>query len=574
MQKLSSSFEKFSSVEIPTPDLDEIRSEYESLSKRLMGAKDADEAIGAIKDFFDLEDQMETIFAMIYIRHSIDTTDEKYQALTRLSDSIQPKVSSYSVAFSNAILESGYLPQIEKRFGKLWIDEIRLQKKTFSPEIIPLLQKENQLTSEYGELTGGAQVEFQGNFYSLAQMGKFMHSDDRSIRSQASEKYWGWYSDNDDRIGGIYDDMVKVRTQIAKALGYRDFVGLGYDRMGRLDWDVNDIDTYREQVREFVVPLAQKIRDEQEKRLGFGALTKYYDFDIFYQGGNPKPLGAPEELVAKAQRMYDSMDSTTAGAFFRKMNEKGMFDLVAKKGKEGGGYEYYLPALKMPFIFSNFNGTSDDVDTLTHEFGHALQAYLGSDQEVPAYRSSTAEIDETHSMSMEFLTYPFMDLFFGKQTEEYRYMHLAEAITFIPYGTIVDAFQEYVYSHPEISHKERKAYWRKLELEFLPYRQSFASNEFLASGGFFERQAHIFENPFYYVDYTISEVLALEFFIMSLDDPKAAYDKYLAFASLGGTLPYKALLKKTHMDNPMVPPTLKRVTGKIAQYLDRHLPKD
>ncbi len=572
MQKFTADFNTFTAVEVQAPDISELQKEFEKISQQLVTAEKPDAAIAAIEEAFRFEDQVYTGFDIIYIRHSIDTLDPKYKALNDLVDQIGPRFNGFDTAFGNAVLDSKFLPEIEKHFGSLWLAQLRQAKKTFRPEIIPLLQKENELVSEYGSLTGGAQLEFRGKVYSISGMGKFTKDRDRATRKSASALVWKWYADNDAKIGAIYSDMIKVRTEIAHKLGYDNFIGLAYDRMGRLDWGPTDIHAYREQVRKYIVPLAQKLREAQKKRLGFGSDTQYYDYGIFYKEGDPVPRGNPAELMDKAQVMYDTMDKRTAGRYFATMRSKGMFDLEAKPGKQGGGYESYIPGLKLPFIFSNFNGTSDDVDVLTHEFGHALQACLGADQEVPNYRTPTSECAEMHSMSMEFLTYPYMDLFFGTDADRYRYMHLAEAITFIPYGTIVDAFQEYVYANPDLTHEERKAYWRKLELDYLPYRQSFEGNAFLASGGFFERQGHIFEVPFYYVDYTISQVVSLEFFVWSLKDHAAAYDKYLAFSSLGGTLPFKALLKKAQIPNPMVPPTMAETAAAIESYLEKSNP--
>ena len=278
------------------------------------------------------------------------------------------------------------------------------------------------------------------------------------------------------------------------------------------------------------------------------------------------------ELVADAKKMYAELSPITS-KYFDFMVDHNCLDLVAKPGKSGGGYMTYIPSLGTSFIFANFSGVSGDVDTLTHEFGHSLQGFLGGDQVVPNYRNPGLECCEMHSMSMEYLTYPWMNLFFKQDTDKYKYQHLCDAITFIPYGCIVDGFQTYVYEHPEISHKERKAYFRALEKEYLPYRH-YDGNEFLESGGYWERQHHIFENPLYYLDYTIAQVVSLEFFFESLENREKAFDKYINFCKLAGTLPFRKLLKKAGIKNPMDDDTLKDVAEEVMEYLKRFNPKE
>lgn len=571
MSNLSPDYKNFKDLVVEAPNADAIKAKAKANQDALAHAKTASEAIQAIRDHFALSDAIYSDYDVAYIRHSIDTNDAFYQKLTDIYNDLLPELNGYDTDFGNAVLASPFKPEIEKAFGSLWLQMLSQAKKTFSPAIVPLLQKENALSTEYGNLTGKGTLTFEGKTYSLEGLGKFRESLNREERKAADDLYWAWFRQHDEQIGALYGEMIHTRNAIAKALGYDNFVGLAYDRMGRLDWDVNDIHAYRKQVKEDVVPLCRGIWEDQRHRLGYSESDILpSDYNIFFKEGNPAPKGTPDALMDKAQAMYDDMDPNIAGPFFRLMRQKGMFDLLAKKGKQGGGYESYVPALKMPFIFSNFNGTYGDVDVLTHEFGHALQAYLGRDIEVPAYRSPTAESCEMHSMSMEFLAHPYMESFFGSDADRYRYLHVAHALTFIPYGTIVDAFQEHAYSHEEETHAQRKAYWRQLEKDYLPYTSCYDKNAFLASGGKWERQHHIFEIPFYYVDYTISQVVSLEFFAWSLKDPKAAYEKYIAFSRLGGTLSYKSLMAKAGIPNPMVPPTLKDTANAMADWLSAH----
>jgi M3 family oligoendopeptidase len=566
MQHFNSDFDQLKDIEIETPDKDEIINQILKLDDRLVHSSTAKEALEVIYEYFSFHDDFSTIISLVNFHHTINTADEKYNKLQDLLDEILPSIEEAINKIGTDIYESPFKPELEKDLGHLYFEQVKLSNKTFSSEIIDDLVEENKEVSSYVKLLASAKIEFEGKTYSLSQMGQFTTSLNRTTRIAASKKTMEFFETNDEKIGAIYDSMIKTRNRIAKKLGYDDFVQLGYDRMGRLDWNKDDAKEYRERILKYLVPLSIEIHKAQKDRLGYGDDTRSCDYNIFYKSGNPKPKGTPDDLIDAAKKMYGEL-SPVASKYFNFMVDHGCMDILAKENKAGGGYMDYIPSLKTSLIFSNFNGTSGDVDVLTHEFGHALQGFLGAEEtDVPAYRCPGMECAEMHSMSMEYLTYPWMHLFFKEDTDKYLYMHLCDAITFIPYGCIVDGFQTYCYEHPEMTHQERKAYWRKLELEYLPHRE-YKDSPFLASGGYWERQAHIFENPLYYLDYTIAQVVSLEFFIESQEDHKKAFDKYLAFDRLGGKYPFRELLKKAGIRNPLDGDTLKDVSNHIFEYL-------
>lgn len=567
MQHFSPEFKYLEDVELETPDKEDILLQAHAIDEKLKEAKTAQEAISSVREYFTFQDDIHTMASLIYIRHTIDTRDKRYDELNNLLNEISPEIDEATNQIDNDILNSPFRKELEERFSDLLFRQMELSNKTFSSEIIPDLVEENRLSTEYVNLISSAMIEFHGKSYSIPQMGKFTTSMDREERKEASQLVWKFYADNDERIGDIYDRMIKVRTRIARKLEYKDFVQLGYDRMGRLDWNEEDARIYKEKILKYIVPLSESIKKEQRERLGYEEEHRYYDDVIFYKSGNPKPKGDIEHLVNAAKEMYSQLDPV-ANHYFDFMVEHHCMDLAAKPGKAGGGYMDYIAGLKTAFIFSNSNGTSGDVDTLTHEFGHALQGFLGGEEEVPSYRTPGVECCEMHSMSMEFLTYPWMELFFREDANKYRYQHLADAITFIPYGAIVDQFQTYCYKNPDLTHKERKAYWRELEKEYLPSKD-YTGNDFLESGGYWMRQHHIFENPLYYLDYTIAQIVALEFFRDSRADRKKALEKYLAFDRLAGKYPFRTLLEKASIENPMDGNTLKEVSQDVMVYLSQ-----
>lgn len=572
IQHFSPDFVHLEDVKVYALDQKEIIDKINGLDERRKKAENGQEAVALVKEYFALEDDIQTARCLINIRYTINTKDEYYHRLYDERNQILPQIQEATNRFDKDFYSSPFRKELVEAFGQLYFDQVALGRKTFSPEIINDLVEENKLVREYTDLLSSGIIEFRGEKYSIPQMGKFTTSLDRETRKEASQLVWDFYAKNDEKIGRIYDQRVHVRDRRAKKLGFKNYLPLGYARRGRLDWNEDDAKEYRRKILEEVVPLSNRIRAAQKERLGYKEDTRFYDYSIFYKSGNPTPKGTEEELLAAASQRYNEL-SPVAGKYFDFMVSHHCLDLLAKPGKAGGGYREYIPGLKTSFIFANFNGTSDDVDTLTHEFGHSLQGFLGGERLVPNYRCPGRECAERHSRSREYLTYPYRKLFFKEDEEKYRYQHLCDAITFIPYGCIVDAFQAHVYENPDRTWKERKAYWRSLEKEYLPYRE-YPDNAFLQSGGYFYRQGHIFQNPLYYLDYTIAQVVALEFFSESLRDPKKTFDKYLAFCRLGGTLPFRKLLAKAGIENPMDGDTLKDVRQSIWSYLGTFHPND
>ncbi|MEZ4691878.1 MAG: M3 family oligoendopeptidase, partial [Ignavibacteria bacterium] len=296
----------------------------------------------------------------------------------------------------------------------------------------------------------------------------FIESSDREVRKNANSARWKFYEDNEKQFDRIYDDLVKVRTQMAKKLGYKDFIDMAYDRHRRTGYNRDDVQNFRDSVKEYIVPVAEEIKDAQKKRLGYDDLH-YYDLNLIFKSGNAFPKGSPEWINDKAKIMYSELSPDTK-VFFEFMSDHGLMDLDNRNGKQGGGYCTFIPDYKSPFIFSNMNGTSHDVTVLTHEAGHAFQAFESRNFEVPEYTSPTLEACEIHSMSMEFITWPWMSLFFEDDTAKFLFTHLTGRVLFIPYGVTVDEFQHAVYENPDMTPDERKKVWREIEKKYTPYK--------------------------------------------------------------------------------------------------------
>lgn len=554
---------KFNDFPYKRQELDEVGLKFQEFISEFNKTSNAKEQINIINEVFKLQDDVSTHVTIASIRNSINTKDEFYDQEMKYYDEKGPVLSNYMNAFSKLIYNSKFKKELIKEFGKHMFDQIELSLKTFDEKIIPLLIEENKLSREYSNLIAAAQIEFEGKIYNLSQMTPFTKSIDRKRRQEAQLAVSGFFESKEHEIDDIYDKLVKLRNEIALVLGYDNFVQLGYDRMGRTDYDYKDVERYREQIKKEVVPAVVELNKRKQKRLNVDKL-KSYD-TISFLSGDPQPKGTKDELVKAAQKMYHEMSQET-DEFFTFMVKHELFDLESKAGKSGGGYCTFIPKYEAPFIFANFNGTSGDVDVLTHEAGHAFQIF-SSKNNIPTQRWPGMESAEIHSMSMEFFAWPWMKLFFKEDTEKYYFTHLASAISFLPYGALVDEFQYEVYSNPNYTPKQRKELWRKLERIYIPDKD-YSDDEMLEKGTYWYRQGHIFGSPFYYIDYTLAQVCAFQYWHRSRTDKKSAWESYYHLCTLGGTKGFIGLLKEAGLDSPFVDGTIKKTLIPLMEYIN------
>ncbi|MUG86279.1 M3 family oligoendopeptidase [Paenibacillus timonensis] len=557
---------KFSEYRYERPDVQDFRQRFKELLDAFAAADTYEEQGRIMREINQLRSGFDSMQEIASTRHTIDTNDEFYQAEQDFYDENNPIVQEFISDYYRALIGSKFRAELEQQWGRQLFQIAELSLKTFSPEVIEDLKRENRLTTEYAKLIASARIPFEGEERNLSQLVPFQQSTDREIRKRAAEAAYGFLAEHEDELDRIYDELVQVRTKIAKKLGYRNFVELGYARLSRTDYDAEKVANFRNQVQEHIVPVATKLKERQKNRIDVEQLL-YYDESFSFKSGNATPKGDPEWIVKNGAKMYTELSSET-DEFFSFMTENELMDLVAKPGKRSGGYCTFISEYKAPFIFSNFNGTSGDIDVLTHEAGHAFQMYESRGFEVPEYQFPTLEACEIHSMSMEFFTWPWMDLFFEEQADKYRFDHLASALIFIPYGVAVDEFQHYVYEHPEVTPAERKQTWREIERKYVPYR-NYADNDYLERGGFWHRQGHIFNSPFYYIDYTLAQICAFQFWKKMHEDREAAWADYLLLCRQGGSRSFTDLVEIAGLISPFEDGCVTSVIGTIEVWLNR-----
>ena len=556
---------KFSELKYEHLDYEKLREEFEEKLGRLKNAKGLKEYLDVFKEINVFRGHISSMKELCSIRHTINTADEYYDRENQYWDETMPRLQKYEVEFGKILLRSPYRKYagIPEALYKTFENTL----KSFDEAIIEDLQKENILISEYGKLKASARIEFESKIYNLASIVPLMNDHDREVRKKATKAYTDFFAENETKFDEIYDKLVHLRDEMAKKLGYENYIPLGYIRMNRLDYDRQMVKNYRDQVIKDIVPLSVELKKRQAQRIGVDKL-EYHDTGYSFRSGNPLPHGDLDELVDAALKMYSEMSQET-GEFFKMMVEEELFDLPTRENKEMGGYCTGIYDYKVPFIFSNANGTAKDVDTLTHEAGHAFQAYCSfKNVDIPDLSFPTMEAAEIDSMSMEFFAHPWSELFFKEDADKYRYHHIESAINFLPYGCLVDHFQHEVYDHPDMTPEERKACFRRLEKIYKP-DIDYRDYDIFERGGYFFMQGHIFQAPFYYIDYTLAQVCALQFFIRMLDKDEDFWNDYLHICSIGGTKSFVEIVKDAHLKVPFEEGCLKEVASRIKEELDK-----
>ena len=539
---------QFQDMPYKRPDAEALKAALENAIRKLQDAGTYEEARKAYFDLQEEEIRSHTLGSICHVRNTIDTTDAFYEEETRAIREAGAALIPLRKAYQQALADSPYRADFEAEFGPQLMRLVDASLKTTDERIIPDVIREGELSQAYQKDSAVASTEFRGekcNFYGLL---KHMESTDREERREAFLAWAALYDSISGKLDAQYDELVHLRDGMAKKLGYGSYTELAYLQRRRFDYTAEDAAAFRRQIKEIITPAVAEIRKRQEKKLGIEKLH-YYDEALIFPEGNADPIGTMEELVSKAQRMYREMSPET-GEFFDFMVQYRLFDLETKPGKRMGGYMTRFPGYKAPFIFSNFNGTSADVDVLTHEAGHAFQGYLAMRSiPVSALSGSTSEINEIHSMSMEHFAYPWMDSFFGEKSEDYITGHLIGALAVLPYMACVDEFQHRVYEKPDMSAKERRTCWREIEKNYMPWRD-YDGEEFLEGGGFWMQKQHIFLYPFYYIDYALAQMGAFHFYGLMKTDRQKAWNDYLKLCRAGGTKGYFELLELAGIPNP------------------------
>ncbi len=552
---------RFDSIVEPTPTQADLAARYATIGASLDGGDRA----GALAEWDMLRRGYDTWSALVHLRFAQDTTDATARAARDYADTLAPEAADLEIALKHRLLADPDRAGLARLVGdhalRLWDTDIT----TFDPAIKPDLEEEARVSARYTELLASAKLAISGQTVNLAGLGPYAQDPDRDTRYRAEQTRWNFFTEHAAALDDFYDQLVRIRHGMARKLGFATYTQLGYRRMRRVDYGPEDVARYREQVATHVVPLVGRLLEARRAENGWDRL-QFWDEALIDPAGNPKPAGDHDTLVARAQDMFEGMDQRLA-AFYALMTQGGFLDLKNRPGKAGGGFCTSFPTVGVPFIFANFNGTHDDIGVFTHEMGHAFQNWQSRDQPGVDYLWPTMEAAEIHSMGLEFLSYPRIGQLVGEAAaDRFRRMHLIGALAFLPYGVCVDHFQHEVYGNPDATPADRHAMWRRLERIYMPWAD-YGDLAFLNKGGRWQAKPHIYGSPFYYIDYTLAQCCAMQFWVRSRQDYDGALEAYVQLCGRGGSAPFQDLVRSAGLVSPFADGALANVVREAALVL-------
>lgn len=557
---------KFSEYPYKRPDIELLKAQLLECVRKIETANDVETAIAACDRSYALTDDAMSMGSIAYVRNTVNTADPFYDAEREWFDEASAELSEVTNALNIALLDSPLRPQLEEHYGKLMFTNMEIARRSFTPEMIHLMQEANKLESRYQKLYASMTVEFDGKTMPLPMLGAYKESPDRAVRRAAFEAEGRTFDAHREELDEIFDKLVKNRNAQGRLVGYDNYIQLGYDRLGRNCYGKEELAAFREQIACDLVPIIAEVKEAQRKRIGVDCLC-IYDDKYRFPDGNAKPVGTADEILASGKAMYQALSPETK-EFIEFMFDGELFDVLSRNGKAPGGYCTSFSTHKAPFIFSNFNGTSDDVDVLTHEAGHAFAAYraLRNPKVHPAYESPTMEACECHSMSMEFLTQDFHKNFFGDATAKYELQHCEDSLDFIPYGCMIDEFQHRMYENENLTPDERNAVWEELEHKYRPWLD-MDGLPFYGRYSHWQWKLHVYLHPLYYIDYCMAQTVAFQIWTLSMKDREAAWKKYLAFVDAAGTKTFADLCRSADLRVPYEEGTMKDIGSGIRDWL-------
>jgi len=557
---------KYSEYPYERIDLDKFKNKIELMINDFSNAESAEKQIKIIQKYQEIQKKYHSFGSIAHLNYARNTKDKKAIEENKFYNEVGPEVAAIDNKFTKAINSSKFKKNLLEKFGDHYFELISMELRSFDSKLVKLMKEENELRNNYRSLLAGAEIEYKGETLNLTGLSPYMQDTDRKTRKEAYTLMNDFFKKNEQELDSIFDKLVKLRNEKAKILKFDNFIPLGYLNMNRSDYGSVEVSEYRKQIVRHIVPLVNKINQKRKDILGYNEMFVYDT--LYFKEGNPKPKGGVEFQVQQAKTMYSELSEETKD-FFNMMIDEELMDLDNRAGKSGGGFCTSFPSLERPYIFANFNGTDHDVTVLTHEAGHAFQCYQSRKQPINRYLWPTYEACEIHSMSMEFLTWDWMHLFFKEDTEKFLFKHIAGSLAFLPYGALVDHFQHWVYENPNATAKERKSQWLELEKIYQPGK-NYDDLDFLKNGGFWQKQAHIFEMPFYYIDYTLAQVCAFQFWIRMQEDKESAWKDYLNLCKAGGSMSFLDLVKLANIKSPFDPKVFEEVANKINHWLNNN----
>jgi oligoendopeptidase F len=504
-----------------------------------------------------------------YVDSTCYTEDEAIQnKFMEFISEIEPKVKPYQFKLFKKLAESPFADKLHKKEYLNILRNAKTLVEIYRDENVPLQMEDKRLDNEYNKLFGAIMIDFEGKQHTLAQMGKYQEETDRSRREAAFRVSWDRFLKDKSGYNKLYDELIKVRTQMGKNAGFDSYTGYRFKQLLRFDYGVKESFEFQDAIAEVVVPLVDEIHQERKAMMGLDSLRPW-DLSVDPKGRSPlKPFEGGSELASKCRIAFDKVDERL-GKYFDVLIDNKLLDLDSRKGKAPGGYMTAFDEQRKPFIFMNAAGLQRDVDTLLHEGGHAFHTIAARDHRLVFNRDNPIEFAEVASMSMELVAGTYMDVFYQtpEEAKRARKKHLLGIIMLMPWIATIDAFQHWVYEHPGHSNEERSKAWKEIDGRYMGKIVDIRGLEEIYDNRWM-RQMHLFSEAFYYIEYGIAQLGALQVWKNYKKNPSKAVEKYLEGLSLGYTKKLPELFKQTGIKFDFSKPMLADLMGMVKEELD------
>ncbi|MFY8004436.1 MAG: M3 family oligoendopeptidase [Chitinophagaceae bacterium] len=489
-----------------------------------------------LQDMSELEAVVSEDACWRQIKMTCDTSNTALEeAFTYFCLEIQPKIQPFADQLNKKLIQSPFLQELNEETYRIYLRNVRKNIELFREENIPIQAELNVLQQQYGAIAGKMTVEYNGQEYTLQQAAKFLESHDRSLREAIYFKIQERRLQDADSLHELFSTLVAKRHQMALNAGYANYRDYKFAELGRFDYTKDDCFQFHEAVKQHVLPLIETIYQKKKQKLRLKELRPW-DIEAEPEGTTPlKPFSTGEELYLKTVDCFTEIHPFFADCL-KKMKEMGHFDLESRKGKAPGGYNCPLAESGAPFIFMNAAGQMSDVTTMVHEGGHAVHSFLSHNLPLTSFKEYPMEIAEVASMAMELFSMNHWHSFFDNEADLQiaKEHQLERTITIFPWIAIIDKFQHWVYENPNHSIEERTANWNSILAEFSTNSINFEGLELFRSVAW-QRQLHLFEVPFYYIEYGIAQLGAIGLWMQYMQNPESAIQNYINALQLGGT---------------------------------------
>ena len=515
---------------------------------------------------YKLFENFESMKSLAFLRNAQDITNEFYLCESKFFDNNFPKFNNLKREVFSELIKSKYKKELQKSFGRQLFKIAYGSLKTHNSNIEEELKIENQLIRKYESILSTAMIPTKKGKKILSEIQPFMESANRNIRKEAYHSFYNYFLNYEKEFDQIFDKLIKVRDKISKKLGFRDYVE--YCNIGdhRSYFGSERTKNFRDNIIEHFVPILKTIKAKKTENLKLSEL-KVYDSVIGFKTGNPKPVGNNKLLFENFRTMYKEFSPET-GFFFNTLLENNLIDYYSRKNKDASVFCTDIYDYKSPFMFLNSNGTHTDISSFIHEFGHAYQFHCCKDFKIKDYIIPSAEMVELPSVCLEFLTLPWMNLFFNKEnTEKYVYNFICTSIKSIVHQVMGDEFQNYIYKNPDIGINERKNKWKELNMLYFDY-VDYDGILYLERGSGWHLIGHFFFSPLFYIDYAIATICGIRFWMNSKQNNKQNVENYITLCKAGGSVSFKELIRLAGLHTTFEEESIKNSAKYITNFIN------